>query len=117
MKRHIVNLARPLDASAAQGYDTRTLVVGFMDLVGSTALASQLPMAELGVLLTEFESTSGDLIVRQGGRVVKLIGDEVMFTNTDPNAACATATALAALFDGHPVLTSVRVGLAYGEVL
>jgi len=48
---------------------------------------------------------------------VKLIGDEVMFTNTDPGAACATADALASVFEEHPVLTAVRVGVAYGEVL
>jgi class 3 adenylate cyclase len=117
LKRHVANLARPLDRSAAAGYDTRELVVGFMDLVGSTALAAQLATAELSALLTEFESTSADIVVRHGGRVVKLIGDEVMFTNTDPHQACATAEALAAAFDLHPVITAVRVGLAQGEVL
>lgn len=117
LKRHVANLARPLDGSAARGYDTQTLAVGFMDIVGSTALAAQLSTADLSALLTEFESTSADLVVSHGGRVVKLIGDEVMFTNTEPTAACVTATELVAAFDRHPVLAGVRVGLAYGEVL
>jgi class 3 adenylate cyclase len=117
LKRHVAHWSRPLDSGAARGYDTRTVAVGFMDLVGSTALAARLSTEELSGALSEFEATSGDIIVGSGGRVVKLIGDEVMFTHADTSAMCTIASGLVAAFDTHPVLGGVRVGIAHGDVL
>jgi class 3 adenylate cyclase len=117
VQRHVANLTRPLDATTAAGYDSQVLAVGFMDLVGSTALGAQLSTKDLSALLTEFEATSADVVVQRGGRVIKLIGDEVMFIAVDPDAAARIATALVSVFDRHPVISGVRVGLAYGEVL
>ncbi len=96
---------------------TARLVVGFADMVGYTAMARSLPTAELVTTIGTFEREVVDLVTDHGGRVVKLIGDEVMFVLPDPADACRLALALAAEFTAHPVVPPLRVGLATGEVL
>lgn len=57
------------------------------------------------------------MITDQGGRVIKAIGDEIMFVVDDPGAAAEIALNLARRpcdLDGRPEL---HVGLAYGPVL
>src|SRR5262249_57652215 len=85
LRRHIDLAQRPLVMGIQE---TQALAVGFVDLVGSTALAQRLPMSELGALLTSFDELASEAIVSGGGRFVKLIGDEVMFVAPDPSAAC-----------------------------
>ena len=53
--------------------------IGFVDLVGSTAWSSHLTLEEHALALTAFETAAWDITTGHGGRVVKLIGDEVMF--------------------------------------
>src|SRR5438067_7592158 len=93
------------------------LPVGFVDLVGSTPMASRLSTSELGAALAAFEATASDIVVEKGGRIVKLIGDEIMFTTTEPAVALAIAAELVHAFEHHPVLPGVRAGLSYGQVL
>lgn len=96
---------------------TAHLVVGFADMVGYTAMARSLPTRELVATIGTFEREVVDLVTDHGGRVVKLIGDEVMFVIADPADACRLALALAAEFAAHAVVPPLRVGLAAGEVL
>src|SRR6185503_9537109 len=53
--------------------------VGFVDLVGYTALAEELEDESLAELVQRFVDLAHDTVVRAGGRIVKTIGDEVMF--------------------------------------
>lgn len=96
---------------------TARLVVGFADMVGYTAMARSLSTRELVEAIGTFEREVVDLVTDHGGRVVKLIGDEVMFVLTEPTGACDLALALASEFADHPVVPPLRVGLATGEVL
>jgi adenylate cyclase len=91
--------------------------VGFVDLVGSTALAQRLSTRELGTLLGEFEGLAADTVTAAGGRVVKLIGDEVLYTASDEAAGCTIALGLARTLGDHPGLPAARAGVAAGEVL
>jgi adenylate cyclase len=93
------------------------MCVGFVDLVGSTTLAQRLPTRELGAVLTEFEDTAADTITALGGRLVKLIGDEVLYTTLDERVACTIALKLSARFQDHPIIPPVRAGIAAGDVL
>jgi adenylate cyclase len=93
------------------------MCVGFVDIAGSTALAQRLSTRELGSMLSEFEHVAADVVTSAGGRVVKLIGDEVLYTASDAASACAIALNLAAAFAAHPVLRGVRAGVASGDVL
>lgn len=114
LRRHIDLAQRPLVMGVEE---TQPLAVGFVDLVGSTALAQRVSMSELGVLLTSFDELTSDAILRGGGRFVKLIGDEVMFVAADPPAACGIALEIVEGVHRHPDLPDGRGGLASGEVL
>ena len=49
--------------------------------------------------------------------MVKLIGDEILYTAPDATSACAIALDLADTFRDHPIVPPVRVGLAGGQVM
>jgi adenylate cyclase len=97
--------------------DDVAMVVGFADLVGFTALAQQVSDAELADVVESFERLAYDVVVAGGGRVVKMIGDEVMFMVEDPAAAVGIALDLADASRDAAGLSDVRVGLAMGPVL
>jgi adenylate cyclase len=93
------------------------LVVGFADLVGFTALAQQVSDAELAEVVDQFERLAYDVVVAGGGRVLKMIGDEVMFLVDDPVHAAEIALGLAEASRDAADLSDVRVGLALGSVI
>ena len=76
-----------------------------------------LAFAELGGVIAEFETRAIDAIVDVGGRLVKFIGDAVMFIAPNPAAVCEIALQLVSQFSNHARLPPVRVGLAFGDVL
>ena len=55
------------------------MAVGFADMVGFTMLSQHLGDEELAAVVARFEALAHDTVVALGGRVVKMIGDEVMF--------------------------------------
>jgi class 3 adenylate cyclase len=91
--------------------------VGFVDLSGFTSLTQLLTPAELSGLLSEFSGTVSDVVHADGGRVVKFIGDAVMWVS--PTAA-QLAQAAVDLVD-HPRARDtgleVRAGLSFGPLL
>lgn len=93
------------------------LVVGFADLVGFTALAQQVSDEELAEVVDQFEHLAYDVVVAGGGRVVKMIGDEVMFIVDDPLCAAEIALGLADASHDAAELSDVRVGMAIGPVI
>lgn len=97
--------------------ETPALVVGFADLVGFTALAQQVSDEELAEVVDQFEHLAYDVVVAGGGRVVKMIGDEVMFLVDDPAGAAEIALGLADASREAAELSDVRVGLAMGPVV
>lgn len=92
------------------------MVVGFVDLVGFTARSTTMSAAELAALVVKFEELASDTVTRHGGRLVKLIGDELMFVAVTPNDGCVIGEALLREFGVDPALTP-RGGMAYGPVL
>src|SRR5262249_49423130 len=70
------------------------LTVGFVDLVGYTALSQELDGPELNALVARFESVTYDTVAQRGGRLVKTIGDEVMFVAEEPAVALQIALEL-----------------------
>lgn len=117
--RHHIELGfRPLDAmESAVGIDLVRRSVGFADLVDSTAWTQQRDLPALSQALSAFDSTASEIVVERGGRVVKLIGDSVMFVANDPVAAADIALALVDAFAAHDLLPPVRTGVATGDVL
>lgn len=111
--RSDVSLASALE----EGVDTRTLAIGFADLVGSTTLVSNTSLGDLNSALDVFERTATNTIIAAGGRAVKFIGDEVMFRTDTVDIACSVAVELIDFVRDDPRLPPLRVGLAFGEVL
>ena len=99
------------------GAEMPTVTVGFADLVGFTALSQQLDEKSLAALVDRFESTAYDIVGSRGGRVVKMIGDEVMFFADDARTAVEIALALSETYHDDESLSDVRVGMACGPVL
>jgi adenylate cyclase len=105
------------DAGAGARVPSPAVAVGFADLVGFTAMSQQLESDELAKVVARFEELAFDQITARGGRVAKMIGDEVMFVVHDADAAVETALALAEAYADDEVLSDVRVGVAFGDVL
>ena len=91
--------------------------VGFVDLVGFTSVSQGMDARELSGFLRDFEGRAYDVVTGEGARVVKLIGDEVMFAASDAAAACRAGNALMRGFGAEHEQVFPRGGLAFGEVL
>jgi adenylate cyclase len=91
------------------------VAIGFADLAGYTALSAELDTTSLTEFVDAWEEVAYDTVARHGGRVVKTIGDEVMFAGLSAQVA-RTAVALRdeALAHGLP---PVRSGIAAGMVV
>jgi adenylate cyclase len=117
-RRHLVAAAqRVVMALDTEGEPNLALTVGFADMVGFTALSQQLDETELAEVVGRFEAVAYDSVAAHGGRVVKMIGDEVMFVTDEPAAAAEIGLTLAAVYGDDEAASDVRVGLAHGPVL
>jgi adenylate cyclase len=117
-RRHVAAaVGRLAGAADGDGTPVAPLAVGFADLVSYTRLSQRLEQHELGVLVQRFEGLAADVVTAGGGRVVKTVGDEVLFTADDAVAAAVIALSLSERMAVDDVVPDVRVGLAYGPVL
>ncbi|HEX2849425.1 MAG TPA: adenylate cyclase regulatory domain-containing protein [Acidimicrobiales bacterium] len=118
-RRHMQAAARRLlvNTEGIRDRPVYDLAVGFADLVGFTALSQQVDDRELAHIVGRFESLAFDQVAMHGGRVAKMIGDEVMFVVERPDAALDIALDLAELYADDEVLSDVRVAVACGPVL
>lgn len=91
--------------------------VGFADLSGFTALTQALTPAQLSELLNEFAGAVSDVVHADGGRVVKFIGDEVMWVSASPEQLANAAVDLVEHPKAREEGLRVRAGLAFGTVL
>lgn len=91
--------------------------VGFVDLVGFTERSATMGTRDLAEFLRGFEARTHDAVTAAGARIVKLIGDEVMFVGDDAADVCRAAESLMSGFaDGDDTVVP-RGGVAYGGVL
>jgi class 3 adenylate cyclase len=112
--RHHVEAARARYLAMGTG-ERAVLAVGFLDVVGSTQLTWDVGAAKVGSAMSEFERRAAEEIAARGGRLVKTIGDEVMFVATTADDAAVIALALARFADEHATLTALRGSVAWGE--
>lgn len=119
------------------GLDNRALplarAVGFADMVSFTRRTAGLGSTDLSQFVQRFEAAARDVVTENGGRVVKTIGDAVLFVAdeavTGAAVACGLADALGreldvdrerltgGLAEGARGVTPVRVSLVWGRVL
>ena len=108
-----LSVSRGGDAAASEGWKT----VGFADLVSYTRLSHRMDERALGRLVSRFERVAHDTVASGGGRVVKTIGDEVLFVADTAAEGARVGLDLAETMAADRVLPDVRVGLATGAVV
>ena len=91
--------------------------VGFADIVSFTRLTRRLTEAELGQLIERFEGMAADVVALNGGRVIKSIGDEVLYVADTAAQGAAVALALQDAVTAAEDLPELRIGLSYGTIL
>ena len=101
----------------ASTVDGATQVIGFADLVRFTELSLQLDDHELADVVGRFDDQVNHTVVRHGGRIVKMIGDGVMFATTDATQAALIALELSRTVADDARLPGLRVGMASGPVM
>lgn len=93
------------------------LAVGFADLVGFTRLSRQITEIELAGLVDAFEGRSADVVTSSGGRVVKTLGDSVLFVAGKAHDAAEIGLRLIETHKKVRGMPELRVGLAVGPVI
>ncbi len=93
------------------------LPVGFADMVGFTRTTRRRSTTDLAEMIERFGSSTTEVIAEGRGRIVKTIGDEVLFVADDVGDAAEIALALQDRVRAEPALPSLRIGLATGPAL
>lgn len=91
--------------------------VGFADMVGFTTLVRRLSERQLARLVQHFEELAADIVAARGGRIVKMLGDEVVYAADTPQAAADIALDLLDIVADDPSMPQLRIGMALGPVL
>ncbi|WP_336706328.1 adenylate/guanylate cyclase domain-containing protein [Oerskovia sp. USHLN155] len=112
------------EARAGDVTDSQALplprAVGFADIVSFTKRTAGLGSSELAEFVQLFETRARDIITAAGGRVVKTIGDAVLYVADDVATGARVALGLAEegerAGEGMEV-PPVRVSLVWGRVL
>jgi adenylate cyclase len=118
-RRHLAAAVARVESMRAIDADPHTtdVTVGFADIVGFTALSNELSREKIGDLVEVFEARCGDVVAANDGRLVKSMGDAVLFVNRDALGAFETAEGIIAVVGRDKRMPDVRVGLATGSVV
>ncbi len=120
-RRHLAaEVGRALfpSGSGADGHaESRPAAVGFIDMTGYTRLSRNVDLTELARVLDQFETAVLDTVVAHGGRVIKNLGDEILFEIDDPASAAEATLQLLDVFTAEDTMPQVHAGLAFGPVL
>jgi len=117
-RRHLAAaVARVAGITTGEEVQTTEVVVGFADIVSFTALSNEMDEDQIGDLVEVFEGRCHDVIATHRGRVIKSLGDSVLFVNDDPVRAIKTAEGIIEVIGRDERLPDVRVGLASGPVV
>ena len=115
--RHQTTRPRLFESVTLNPSESVTCGVGFADLSGFTALTHVLSPAELSTLLNGFSAAVTDVVHADDGRLVKFIGDAVMWVSSTPERLVQTAADLVEDPRTREAGLQVRAGLSYGPVL
>jgi adenylate cyclase len=116
LRHQLVRLARPNRTGTPTDFEVAGAAIGFVDLVGFTSLAQRVDLDEVGHLLSRFEALAKECVMACGGRVVKFVGDAVMFRAATLADACASALDLVGYVADRLGLDA-RGGVVAGDVL
>jgi adenylate cyclase len=117
-RRHLAAAVLRVEALGANDADLHIvpLTVGFADLVSFTRLSTGVNEARLAELAEEFESQCFDIIAAAGGRVIKTLGDSVLFIADSPSVGVSLALDLIDQIGEVASLPDLHIGVATGPV-
>jgi adenylate cyclase len=118
-RRHLAAAVARVEALGANDADLHTtqVTVGFADLVSFTALSNQMDEDRLGDMIEIFESRCADVVAAERGRVIKTLGDSVLFVCEDPAPAMEIALDIVEVIGHDNRLPDVRLGMSTGSVI
>lgn len=118
-RRHMGAALQRLAALDDLHDDSHTVVrtIGFADLVQFSALSNQLDDNRIGELVEIFETRAADVVNHLGGRVIKTLGDSVLFLAEDPVVGMDIAQRIVDIIGDDSRLPDVHLGIATGSVL
>jgi adenylate cyclase len=96
---------------------TQLVGVGFADIVNYTRTSRSLTRSELTDLVDGFEARALEITTAHGGRIVKTIGDEVLFVADEAPELAAIGLELIEERERHDEFPELRVGLAWGPTV
>ncbi len=113
LRNDVIGIA---ERTAGKPRDTTETAVAFADLVGFTELGETVDVEELGGLAGRLSKLASE-VVEPPVRVVKQIGDAVMFVSPDAAAAVATCLEIVERGEGEDDFPPLRAGVAYGAAV
>jgi adenylate cyclase len=118
-RRHLAAAVSRVEALGARDSDLHTVIVsvGFADIVSFTHLSNGIDEDRIADLVENFESACADLVTAGGGRVIKTLGDSVLFITAAPRQAVTIACDLIEHIGHEEHLPDVHVGIATGPVV
>ncbi|MDR0504496.1 MAG: adenylate/guanylate cyclase domain-containing protein [Bifidobacteriaceae bacterium] len=91
--------------------------VGFADLVGYTEFSGDLSDKQLDNMLHEFEWLTQSVVCSHGGRVVKTLGDAILFIGDQPANVALAAVELSERIGADGRMPKARLAMCWGRVL
>jgi adenylate cyclase len=117
-RRHLASvMGRGLSGLDDSEPDAAVGTVGFADIAGFTRLIRAMNDEDLAELVHTFETGAADIVSGAGARLVKTLGDEVMFVTADAPTAARVAFAIHELTSPGPEPLQVRIGMATGGLV
>jgi adenylate cyclase len=97
--------------------DQAVQAVGFADVSGFSVLSKRISPEELGELVDAFEREAVDVVTQYDGRVVKFIGDEVLFVVESVDTAVDIALELSERMAESALPVQLHCGIAFGPTI
>jgi adenylate cyclase len=116
-RRHLAAYSVRMLVASDEEIEERRQVVGFADMVGFTSLTRRSTETELVAVVDRFDAIAAEVVADNHGRIVKMLGDEVLFVADSPADGAEIALTLLELAEATPDVPSLRAGLALGRVL
>lgn len=91
--------------------------LGFVDMIAYTSRSRQLGSRDLARLVQGFEFTARDVITANGARVVKMVGDAVLYIADDVLTGARVSLAMIDAIGAQEDLLPVRASLVWGRVV
>lgn len=109
------------DAEEAETLEAQTLPlvrgIGFVDMVSYTSLSRDMNESTLSGLVQHFEQRCAEVVAVGGGRIIKTIGDAIMFLTESPEAGARISLAIIKMIREDADLPQARAAFVWGRIL